>query len=89
MSKEFLYWGIVPAWIAVFGIAVSVSLLRKKPEFWHGGLAGAVIGGHLWALWCLKRIFIDNTYPTYVPHVVIGTAWTLTLFQFFYTKKRP
>lgn len=84
---EFIYWGVIPAAIAVATIAASLRLAAKHRGAFHGALASLVIALSGFSLAVLKRILVDGAWPTFLPHLAISGACILVGIQLLLARR--
>ena len=78
---EQLLWGIFPALVGLAAVALSLGIAFRRRHALHIFAAATVLIAVLWSFIVLYRIFILGAWPTYLPHIVIGTAFVIAAIQ--------
>ena len=82
-EPEFYLWFLIPAIILLFVGTWSIyaSLKRKQLADWI--LTLMIVGLSSYSALWLYGIFINDGYPSYVPHILIGISALVGLVQKF------
>ena len=78
---EQFVWGIFPSLVGLVAVVLSLSVAFRRPPKYHLFGTATVVIAVLWSLIVLYRIFILGAWPTYLPHVVIATAFAIAGIQ--------
>ena len=74
MDLELLLLGYPPIIIAAVEIIWSLKLLLKSPLFLNVLLSISITLLNTFSLYVLYLIFFTETWPTYVPYILIGIS---------------
>ena len=80
-NPEFLYWFVIPTVLAALIAlgSIIISLKRRSVGNWIGTLIIMVLISLSEII--LYQIFFEESYPSYIPHVLIGFSLILFLIQ--------
>ena len=84
-----LLFGILPAIVALGVIALSIQTMLRAFGWVQLVLAVPAVLIATLSLWVLKNIFVDNSWPTFIPHVAITATIPLLLIQLYLTRRAP
>jgi hypothetical protein len=87
MDLELLLLGYPPIIIAVVEIIWSLKLLLKSPLFLNVLLSISITLLNTFSLYVLYLIFFTETWPTYVPYILIGISTILIIIQIIKNRK--
>ena len=81
MSIEALLWGVIPAVIALVSAVLSIrcAVQRRNGAQIFGATVVILFTGY--SLWLLKKIFVDDYWPVYIPHFLIAVASVIAVIQ--------
>ena len=91
MSIEALIWGSIPSAVAI-GIGTwSIMMSVKARGIAHIATSAFLSIALIFSLAVLYSIFILNSWPTFIPHIVIaaGTVIVIVQWLFYRKKQRP
>ena len=74
MRIDILLWAVVPSLVALLAIAGAWGAVRRRPGPLGALLAVVVTVFGAAAAAVAVSIFVRQCYPTFLPHVVIGTS---------------
>lgn len=74
-------FGIVPAVVALGVIVVSIRSMVRAFSLVQLTVGIPAILVAAWSLFVLERIFLDNAWPTFLPHILIPLTVPLAAFQ--------
>ena len=91
MSIEDLIWGLIPSVVAIGIWAGSIMMSVKARGFAHIATSAILTVAMILSLAVLYSIFILNTWPTFIPHIVIaaGVVIVVVQLQFYRKRQRP
>ena len=83
MSIEALIWGILPSIVAFACVILSavIAIRARRPLQSLLSVAAVTLDGL--ALWLLFAIFVLGSWPTFIPHILIGVSVLVLLLQTF------
>jgi|TARA_B110000967_G_C18674950_1_gene455024 hypothetical protein len=87
MDLELLLLGYPPIIIAAVEIIWSLKLLLKSPLFLNVLLSISITLLNTFSLYVLYLIFFTETWPTYVPYILIGISTILIIIQIIKNRK--
>jgi len=87
MDLELLLWGYPPMIIAAFEIIWSLKLLLKSSLFLNILLSISITLLNTVSLYVLYLMFFTETWPTYVPYILIGISTILIIIQTIKNRK--
>ena len=87
MNLELLLWGYPPMIIAAVEIIWSLKLLLKSSLFLNILLSISITLLNTFSLYVLYLMFFTETWPTYVPYILIGISTILIIIQLIKKRK--
>ena len=81
MNIEALLWGLLPTVVSLFAVLLSLFVAFKARRVFHYVASGVVLTSVAWSLLILYRIFVQDAWPTYVPHLAIGVTLIIGIAQ--------
>ena len=87
MNLELLLWGYPPMIIAAVEIIWSLKLLLKSSLFLNILLSISITLLNTVSLYVLYLMFFTETWPTYVPYILIGISTILIIIQTIKNRK--
>ena len=87
MDLELLLWGYPPMIIAAVEIIWSLKLLLKSSLFLNILLSISITLLNTVSLYVLYLMFFTETWPTYVPYILIGISTILIIIQTIKNRK--
>ncbi len=85
---EDLLWGLIPSAVAIGICAWSIVMAFKARGIAHIAISAFLSLALIWSLIVLYRIFILNTWPTFLPHIVIAAGAVIAVVQWLFYRKR-
>jgi len=87
MELETLLWFYFPILIAFIGTIFSVRITKKRPSFLNLAFSFLSIILNGFSIYILLQI-LRGAWPSYLPHLGIGTTTFLTLMQYRFSKTK-
>jgi hypothetical protein len=87
MDLKLLVWGYLPMIIAFIEIIWSLKLLLKSSLFLNVLLSISIALLNTFSLYVLYLMFFTETWPTFVPHILIGISTILIIIQIIKNRK--
>lgn len=81
VSPTVLVWGVLPTITAVALLGVSVHAIVRQSSATQVVLGILTISLAVMSLWSLKRMVLDDAWPTYLPYYAIGIAIPFAVIQ--------
>lgn len=87
MDLKLLVWGYLLMIIAFIEIIWSLKLLLKSSLFLNVLLSISITLLNTFSLYVLYLVFFIESWPTFVPHILIGISTILIIIQIIKNRK--
>jgi hypothetical protein len=84
-----IFWGIIPTVVALLTCVMAVVFATRSRTILQVFGASIVVLSTVCSLGMLKAMFLDNAWPTYVPHILIGITAIIALVQWISVRRSP